>query len=68
VRWPVADGIANGAMKPGVATSIRLSVDHIAIWIRVEPGEIGRLSAGRENSSMLMSPSFRENYSYGNGT
>jgi hypothetical protein len=55
-------------MKPGVATSIRLSVDHIAIWIRVEPGEIGRLSAGRENSSMLMSPSFRENYSYGNGT
>src|ERR1019366_4309857 len=42
-RWPVADGVANGAMKPGVATSTRLSVDHIAIWMHVEPGEIGRV-------------------------
>jgi hypothetical protein len=43
VRWPVADGVANGAMKPGVATSTWLSVDHIAIWMQVEPGEIGRV-------------------------
>ena len=43
MRWPVADGVANGAMKPGVATSTWLSVDHIAIWMQVEPGEIGRV-------------------------
>ncbi len=65
--WPGADGVTAGAMKPGVSTAARLSVDHIAVRMSVEPPEIVRVVVGLEDGHEPSSPKHQTGYQPASG-